>query len=261
MSVADEWVFQFEGDRAVAGPFASGPWNPTMQHGGAPSSLIVRTAELVPSASPMRIARLTVDLMRPVPVAPLDVETSIVREGRKIQLIQVSLKAAGQEVVRASVLKIRADGAQADEQHSPPVTLPGFEGDGVTDVAFGINNGFASGLTVRPVAGSMRDKGPASQWFRMNRPIIQGEATSPTMRAALTADFCNGVSNVVNFEDWTFLNADLTVSFAREPDGEWILLDAESWIGGDGAGLAMGRLADRRGWFGRAVQSIVLERR
>ena len=57
-------------------------------------------------AAPMRIARLTVDLMRPVPVAPLDVETTIVREGRKIQLIQVSLKAAGQEVARASVLNL-----------------------------------------------------------------------------------------------------------------------------------------------------------
>src|SRR4051812_19552395 len=107
MSLDDEWVFEPKGGLMVASPYASGPWAQTMQHGGAPSSLIVRTAERVPSARPMRIARLTVDLMRPVPVAPLEVETSIVREGRKIQLIQVSLKAAGREVVRASVLKIR----------------------------------------------------------------------------------------------------------------------------------------------------------
>ena len=39
------------------------------------------------------------------------------------------------------------------------------------------------------------------------------------------------------------------------------LLDAESWIGPDGAGLAMARLADARGYFGRAVQSLVIEKR
>jgi hypothetical protein len=51
------------------------------------------------------------------------------------------------------------------------------------------------------------------------------------------------------------------VSMAREPVGEWILLDAESWIGPDGAGLAMARLADTQGYFGRTVQSLVVERR
>ena len=59
----------------------------------------------------------------------------------------------------------------------------------------------------------------------------------------------------------SFLNADLTVNFSREPDGDWILLDAESWIGPDGAGLAMARLADARGYFGRAIQSLVIEKR
>jgi hypothetical protein len=43
--------------------------------------------------------------------------------------------------------------------------------------------------------------------------------------------------------------------------GAWILLHAESWIGPDGAGLATARLVDRRGYFGRAVQSLVIEKR
>jgi hypothetical protein len=51
------------------------------------------------------------------------------------------------------------------------------------------------------------------------------------------------------------------VNFSREPAGDWILLDAESWIGPDGAGLAMARLADARGYFGRAIQSLVIEKR
>ena len=66
---------------------------------------------------------------------------------------------------------------------------------------------------------------------------------------------------MLDFRDWTFLNADLTVNFSREPVGDWILVDAESRIGADGAGLAMARLADAHGYFGRAVQSLVIERR
>ena len=74
------------------------------------------------------------------------------------------------------------------------------------------------------------------------------------MRAVVAADFASGTSAALDFREWTFLNADLTVSMAREPDGE-------SWIGPDGAGLAMARLADERGYFGRAAQSLVIERR
>jgi hypothetical protein len=53
----------------------------------------------------------------------------------------------------------------------------------------------------------------------------------------------------------------MTVSIAREPVGERILLDAESWIGPEGAGLSMARLADQRGYFGRVAQSLVIEKR
>ena len=77
----------------------------------------------------------------------------------------------------------------------------------------------------------------------------------------IAADFCNGTSAALDFREWTFINADLTVSMAREPVGEWVLLDAECWIGSDGAGLAVARLADTSGYFGRAAQSLVIEKR
>jgi hypothetical protein len=103
--------------------------------------------------------------------------------------------------------------------------------------------------------------GPGAIWYRADRTLVEGAPISQAMRAVVAADFCNGTSAVLDFEQWTFLNADLTVSFTREPVGEWILLDAESWIGPDGAGLAMARLADVKGYFGRAVQSLVIEKR
>ena len=114
---------------------------------------------------------------------------------------------------------------------------------------------------MRMARGSFRLPGPAAVWYRAERPIVEGAALSPLMRAAIAADFCNGTSSVLDFKEWTFINGDLTLSLAREPVGDWILLDGESWIGPDGAGLAMSRLADQRGYFGRAIQSLVIEPR
>ena len=86
------------------------------------------------------------------------------------------------------------------------------------------------------------------------------QCMSQAMRAVVASDFCNA-SSALDFRHWTFLNADLNVNMAREPVGEWILLDAVSWIGPDGAGLAMARLADAKGYFGRCTQSLVIEKR
>lgn len=109
--------------------------------------------------------------------------------------------------------------------------------------------------------GSFRSPGPAAVWYRVTRPIIDGTPISPLMRAAIAADFCNGTSAVLDFIHWTFINADLTLSLAREPVGEWILLDAETWAGPDSIGIAAARLADRDGYFGRAVQSVLFDKR
>ena len=78
-----------------------------MQHGSAPASLVVWAAEAIPTPVPMRIARVTIDLMRPVPLKPLTLETEVLREGRKIQLCAIRLRADGVLVVAATVLKVR----------------------------------------------------------------------------------------------------------------------------------------------------------
>src|SRR3954454_8939835 len=100
-------IYRVDGNRVVTSPNAAGPWDARMQHGSAPSALAVWAAEAIPTREPMQIARVTVDLMRPVPVAPLTIETAILREGRKIQLCSVRLSVDDVVVVAATVLKIK----------------------------------------------------------------------------------------------------------------------------------------------------------
>src|SRR5277367_524919 len=101
-------IYRVEGHRVATSPNAAGPWDPSMQHGSAPAALVVWAAEAIPTAVPMRIARVTIDLMRPVPVAPLTLETEVLREGRKIQLCAVRLRAGNVVAVSATVLRIKA---------------------------------------------------------------------------------------------------------------------------------------------------------
>lgn len=254
-------IYRVDGDRVVTSPNAAGPWDPGMQHGSAPAALAVWAAEAIPTREPMQIARVTIDLMRPVPVAPLTLATEVLREGRKIQLCAVRLYADGVLTVGATVLKIKTQVLTLpSDVADPPLELPGPDQSRVDPANFS-NSPFVTGISLRAARGRFGVPGPGAIWYRVDRPMVEGSAISQAMRAVVASDFCNGTSAALDFRQWTFLNADLTVSLAREPVGEWILVDAESWIGPEGAGLAMARLADSRGYFGRAIQSLVIEKR
>ena len=254
-------IYRVDANRVVTSPNAAGPWDTSMQHGSAPAGLAVWAAEAIPTREPMQIARVTIDLMRPVPLAPLTLRSEVLREGRKIQLCAVRLLADDVAVVSATVLKIKAQALElppglADQ----PVGLPGPDQSREEKVDFS-DSAFVTGMSVRAARGRFGVPGPGAIWYRVDRPLVEGSRVSQAMRAVAAADFANGTSAALDFRHWTFLNADLTVSFARQPVGEWILLDAETQIGSDGAGLATARLADQGGYFGRAAQSLVIEKR
>jgi hypothetical protein len=198
--------------------------------------------------------------MRPVPIAELTLESEIVREGRKIQLCVIRLLADGVEVVRASVLKVRRQ----------DVTFPeGVEIEKPLDVAgpdhgreeYPGGNPFMAGITIRAIHGGFMTPAPSAIWFRCHRAMVEGIPLSQAVRVAAAADCSNAVSSVLDFRKWLFINADLTIHMAREPVGDWILLNGEMTLGPDGGGIAVSRLADARGYFGRAVQSLVVEPR
>jgi hypothetical protein len=254
-------IYRVDGNRAVTSPDAAGPWDPRMQHGSAPSALAVWAAEAIPTREPMHIARVTIDLMRPVPVAPLTIETEILREGRKIQLCAVRLSADDVVVVAATVLKIKAQAmALPADVTDQPSAFPGPDQCRVETPDFS-GSPFVRGISMRAARGRFGVPGPGAIWYRVDRPLVEGAGISQAMRAVVASDFCNGTSPALDFREWTFINADLSVNLARQPVGDWILLDAESCIGPDGAGLACARLADMTGYFGRVAQSLVIEKR
>jgi hypothetical protein len=262
-------LYAADGDRFVPSDLTTGPWDPAAQHGGAPAALLTHLVEQVPTPEPAQIARLTFELMRPVPLAPLRATTDVVRPGRKVQLVQASLHAEGAdgaevEVMRATALRIRRteldlpEGVVPDDppplgpEHGQVLAFPGgprFEGTAYHSHA----------NDIRFVAGGFDRPGPATAWIRLLVPVVDGRPTSPLMRVAGAADFGNGLSWTLPRLEWIFINPDLTVHVTREPTGEWVGLDATTHPEPTGIGLAESALYDSAGRIGRAVQSLLLD--
>lgn len=258
-------LYERLGDGAVrANPVTRGPWDPSAQHGGAPAALLGGAIERVEPGADMRVARVTFELLRPVPVGELRVETEIVRPGRRVQLVAARLLAGDAVVMQGLALRMRRETGVAPEvppAAPPPLPLPGAD----AALGFSLRDGGPSfadgGVELRFARGTYREPGPATVWIGLRAAVVAGEAPTALQRVLAAADFGNGVSSVLDWSEHLFINPDLTVHLEREAEGEWIALEAETSIGPDGTGQASSTLYDERGRIGRAVQALFVDRR
>lgn len=258
-------LFEPDGSRYLPTELARGPWSPQALHGGPPAGLLARAVEREPGGDAMQVTRITIELLRPVPLAPLEVETALLRPGRKVQLVGASMHAGATEVARAVALRIRTADLPAPpelERAAPPPVPEAGEGDRSSWGSVSDHPAFHNqGVEHRFVAGGFDRPGPATDWIRLRVPLVAGEATGPLARTVAVADFGNGVSWVLPRQDrWRFINPDLTVGLHRLPAGEWVCLEAETAVEDNGIGQTVSRLWDQRGRLGYALQSLILER-
>jgi Thioesterase-like superfamily len=237
-------------------PATAGPWSAAAQHGGPPSALLARAFERLEPDPNQRLARLTVEILRPVPVRPVAVAARVVRPGRRVTLLEGSLRVDGEDYLLARAWRIGrpaaptpAGGARAG---SPP--LPGTATPPVWEGAFA--DGYMRAIEVRQTSGAFAGAGPGAAWMRARVPLVEGEEPSAFQRAAVLADSGSGVSQGVDHRRWLAINVELTLSIHRDPAGEWIHLDASTVVGADGTGRTDTVLGDADGEFGRAIQTL-----
>ncbi len=252
--------------------FSRGPWSPDALHGGPVAALIAREAEARLAGvfpGPYVPTRFTLDLERPVPLAPLTVTSTLARPGRKVQIVDVTVAdESGRRLARASVLAIRrapqqlpVDLIQPDDPPptAPPAPVSSFEGWGFPTSGIAYHQNATEHRLVRGILG---EPGPVVDWIRLVVPVVEGEVPSPFQRVAAASDFLNGVSWTLSGADWIFINPDLTVTLHRLPVGDQIAVDAVTRIDPDGGtGTAEADLFDAHGRLGRAVQTLLIERR
>lgn len=249
-------------------PLSQSGWYEDGQHGGLVAGLLARATESVPTLAPMEVARLTVDIFRVVPTVPLRVSTSILREGKRIQMVRALLSAGDTELARATALRLRiADRPPPQRAVPPPALLPDPVAEArpvdMKRVGVGVSGRpyfHRDGVEMRQAEGSFDHPGPGAVWIRMIAPLVAGEKPTPLQRAVITADHGNGVSSVLP-TSWVFMNADLNVHLIRMPVGEWLGVRSESWFGSHGRGVAHSQLFDTSGGLGRSVQTLFADHR
>ncbi len=263
-----ESIFLEDRGRFMPTELARGPWDPQALHGGAPAALIADAFERHEPSGETAIARLGYEFMRPIPFAPLTLSVRTLRAGRRVQELTAELHADtgtgdGPLICRATALRVahlparlpelpagsRAERRMPGQEEGKPTS---FSLSGSEQTSFASNAMEMRWLTDASALGR------GQVWMRMRHHLLPGRPASPLARLAGTADFGNGVGAALPYSDYLFINADLTVHLHRQPQGEWMGIDATTLLQEGAIGLAESVLHDERGPVGRGFQAVVV---
>ena len=234
-------------------------WGPDLQHGSPPLALLTREIERLIAGSDQRITRLSLDILGPIPVAPVRVRAWVQRPGRRIRLLEAEMRARDDDrpVARLSSWALATDdtGAVAADRHPPLIEGPAQP----PPAWFAQSNGYARSVHWRTQPDS--PDGAAVAWLRPRVHLVDTEPTSALQRLAMVVDSANGIGAALDVDQYAFMNTDTVVHLHRLPVGEDFGLRARASIGPDGIGVTTADLFDRTGFIGTSAQALLVQRR
>jgi len=248
-----EAFFTVDGDSYLPGVLTRGPWGPAMggQIVGGLLAWGIERSGIKPDLQP---ARITVDLLRPVLLEPVQIQASVQREGRRIKLVDAMMMQNGKAVARASALFLRRGDHPGGEVWSAPAQMPPIPTDYEgfpADMPFFI---WGYGATLEGTPGLTAGEWEQSHsqkfaWARVFRPMVQGHPLTPFTRLAFVGDVTSSLTHW-GTDGLRYINADYTVTASRLPDGEFVDLAAQSHYGTAGVATGAATLFDRHGPIG-----------
>jgi hypothetical protein len=255
--------YEPDGELYLATELTRGPWDAGAQHAGPPAALLGRELEQLPEAVDFQLGRVTFEILRSVPIAPVRLSSRVLRPGRRVQLVEAELSVDGEVLMRATAWRIRIAAVELPPGSAAPSEPPPGPEEGLDGGFFPTaqEHGYHSAMEVRFISGAFMEAGPATVWLRMRRPLVGGEEPTPLQRVLVAADVGNGVSSTLDYRRFLFLNVELSVHHERMPEGEWVCLEATTRPQPTGIGIAESVLSDREGRIGRALQTLLIRER
>jgi Thioesterase-like superfamily len=232
------------------------PWDTTMQHGGPPAALLGR----VLAVDGLRLARISVDFLGPIPRRDFRVEVSALKPGRLTTLNEARMVVDGRAAVTARAWHIAPGPTPPVETPTTtppplPATTSQFEMPGFEDWGYG------QATDWRCTFGDLNGLGETHVWTRVLIPLIDGEEIHGRDRTLIVADSANGLSAVLPMDKWMSIPPTMTTTLLRPPAGEWVHLACRTELSGDGLGLATADLHDETGALGQVAQPLVVRAR
>lgn len=241
-----------------------GPWDPGLQHAGPPAALLLREAERASGIDGGQTVRLAYDIFAPVPVGRVRLSTTVVRPGRRIELVEAVLTGSDERpLMRLAAwrMRTREDGDAVTQQLAHPAPA-GPQDSRPEDAAFFSEDiAYHRALEWRFAAGSFNSPGPATAWTRPACELVAGESMTPLQHLLVMTDAASGISAELDWNSATFANVDLSVALHRPPRGEWLGMDAVTVLGNTGAAQCYAVLFDEAGAIGRSTHALFVEPR
>lgn len=256
---AVEPFFTLSGQDLVPAPHAHGPWAPDMLHGRLLGGLLARAIERDHGVEGLRPARLTVDLYRNSKLIPLKVTTEVVRDGRRIRVVDAFLSGPEGSVARASCVMLKEGGQPPGQAwtHEPwdvpmPEELgpanPRQGGSTPTFDMWRIGEGDSwDGLQRRQI------------WLRETHPLVDDEPISPFVRVALATDMASPLAHWSS-TGLNYINADYSLNLSRLPAGDIIGVEAGGHLSADGIAAGTCTIYDREGPIGYCNSTALANR-
>ena len=259
-----EALFFPEGGTLVPTSAAVGPWSKDALHGGAVAALFA--GQLTP---PDRtLARVTVELLAPVPNAPLTLEVHPSAGGARVQRQEAVLSCDGRAVASGrSVTIVRGEldlPPEVLDHPSPfdPAAAPSLhEPNQQAADKVGWESFDSEAIAIDFLRGT-GDRTAVHQWTRLLLPVVAGTEILGTEMAAVAADYAAmATSRRLDHRAWSYRNAELTLHLSRAPVLPWVGTRADSVVQPVGAGFSTTDLFDAAGRLGRSACALVVERR
>jgi hypothetical protein len=258
-----EALFMRSGDLFVPTVAALGPWSRQALHGGAVAALLASQLT-VPDRT---LARLTVELLAPVPLAPLELSVGESSGGFRVRRQEAALSCNGRVVAIGRSLTVRrvaldlppaslVHASPFDPEEAPALDRPRSEAADAVGWPY-FDSLAAAVKVVRPADGA-----GWRQWARLLLPVVEGTQVSGVETAVVAADFAQLAAGArLPYREWTFLNSELTVHLSREPASPWVGVYCDAVVQPTGTGFNVAEIYDSLGRFARSASTIVIEPR
>jgi hypothetical protein len=265
----NEFIYERDGELFVPTKWAGGPWSEDAQHGAPPAGLFARMAEIAERESGLQLARLTIDLCKPVPRVPLRLEQRWLRRGRKLGLVEGVLLRGEEEIARASALLLVPRPELAGSSSEPAIApLPPERAQPIEFMPSAFASQIPPGFHFSIQARIGRDELGLAAWITTPLTLVAGEPTSPQVRFGMLSDltfaigghlFLRHAGEAPRDASTRFINADITIYRERTPEGEWLGYRPSLISNRAGVGIAEVVQFDRAGRIGRSLQALVAQ--
>jgi hypothetical protein len=256
--MANEPFFIRDGESCQPTPSSKGPWDPKSLHGRVVVGLLAHEIERLHGGPDYVPARLTVDMYRLPDLSPTSVATRLIRDGKRIKVIEAEFFSAGVSMARATCQMLL-------KTHTPPGNVwrpPAWSVPLPEDIAppRDARAGMGGMWAMRPISGAFGAFGQKRTWMSEVRELIGGEALSPFVRVALAADFASPFANSGD-QGLGYINSDVTLYLHRLPRAEWIGFEVVNHQATDGIAIGECFVYDREGPIGAASVCALAQRR